>query len=90
MIVLLEYLDVFQSQWQGTANISKGLVPARPALGYATAVIISPYVIVHQFSTTATGNTSIIVIRKTLHIYIVVLYKTIFHKYVFVPLSNKG
>ena len=34
--VLFEYLNRFQSQWQGTANIWEGLSPARLSLGYTT------------------------------------------------------
>ena len=35
-IVQLEYLNLIQSQWQGTANIWESLGPARPTLGYTT------------------------------------------------------
>ena len=38
--VLFEYLDRFQYQWQGTANIWEGLSPARPSLGYTTTCYI--------------------------------------------------
>ena len=31
----VEYLNLFQSHWQDTANIWEALGPARPALGYA-------------------------------------------------------
>ena len=34
--VLLEYLDLLQSRWQGKASIWEGLGPARYAYGYAT------------------------------------------------------
>ena len=34
LTVLLEYLDLFQSQWRVTASILEGLGPARPAPGH--------------------------------------------------------
>ena len=36
LTVLLEYLDLLQSQWQGTAIIWEGLGPTKPTFGYAT------------------------------------------------------
>ena len=35
LTVLLKYLDLFQSRWQGTAGIWKGVGPDWLALGYA-------------------------------------------------------
>ena len=36
LTVLLEYLDLLQTRWQGTASIWKGPGPARHAFGYTT------------------------------------------------------
>ena len=39
MTVLLEYMDLLQARWQGTASIREGLGPIKPTFGYAINVI---------------------------------------------------
>ena len=43
-IVLLEYLDLFHYQWQGTANIWEGLGPARPPLATPLLLLLCAYI----------------------------------------------
>ena len=43
LTVLLEYLDLLQTRWQGTANIWEGLDSANRAFGYLAFCLCMDY-----------------------------------------------